>query len=614
MYRTHLLLAVVAFACLCGAETHPRLLIGAAEVQALKARLNQAPMPQILTAMKASLAQGNFNLDRDDRAELYNTGPRNRAVLWLLTGDKTHLEAGTADARSIAQHPWLGDKATKGLSRAAGGLTLALFYDLAYAGLSPADRELFSKALRRNADSMIASMGKSANNSPANNWQGVRWGCAGLQLLASDEPGGADLAKQCYAKVKQHLAANLGDNGWNPEGIGYTGYPWSFVGPFGIAAQRAGLGDLRQDMGRAVQMTWWHIWAGTVGIPAKGVEVGLRADLADDNPYRTATGSAPLAFWYADPKLLPAVRFMFDALYGDFGDKSWDAGEGGGLYTALLYPMATPAQNPKDLAGLHYADRSQGVQIFRNAFTATDQDVVALVNAASRRPAGAHGGPDTNTFRILGLGGQFVVGGGRTGDPNGQSNLFPGKPGSKASGDLGKLEQVETTPDGGGCAVLSGSCMGVTGHRRVFAVDYSGRAGVPAVFVNAETSANGRLWRLQTPEFNQVTSAGSTFTITSPNGATLVATVLQPAKPVFRTGSHERPSLSKQALGYHGKVYTNNSWIEFDCEGQVLVVMTLQAGKAAPPAVTGTGDAAAGELSIGRLRATVAKDRISFAP
>jgi hypothetical protein len=593
------------------AGEHPRLIVGPAEVAALKARIGQAPMPEILAAMQASLQQKDYNQDDDDRAELYDRTPRNRAALWLLTGDKAHLEAGLAAARKIADHPWMGDKSTKGLSRAAGGLTLALFYDLAYEGIPEADRTRFSQVLRRNADSMVASMGKGQNNSPANNWQAVRWAGAGLQALASDEAGGAEVAKQAFGKLKAHLNANLGAEGWNPEGIGYTGYPWGFSGPFGIAAHRAGIGDLRTELGARVQGTWWHIWAGLVAIPTKGSDVGLRADLADDNPYRTATGTAAFAFWYADPKLVPAVRFMFDAIYGPKGEKTWDAGDGGGLYTALLYPATVPPENPAKLAGLTWSDRSQGVQIFRNAFTDTDQDIVALVNAASRRPEGAHGGPDTNTFRILGLGGQFVVGSGRTGDTGGQTNLFPGPPPRKGGKELGKLDSATVTSDGGGVAVLSGSCLGVQNHRRVFGVDFSRASGAPAVFVNAETSANGKLWRLQTPEFNTVTSSGNTFTIASPNGATLVATVLQPAKPGFRTGTHARPSLSKQALGYHGKTFQNNTWIEFDCEGQVLVVMTLQQ-KGEQPKVAGTGDAAKAELTVGKQRVTVAGDAVTF--
>jgi hypothetical protein len=187
-----------------------------------------------------------------------------------------------------------------------------------------------------------------------------------------------------------------------------------------------------------------------------------------------------------------------------------------------------------------------------------------------------------NTIRLIGLGAPFLVGGGRTGHTAGQTNLFARPPADKSDDTLGKVLQAEL-----GRVVVEESCMGVDSHRRAVAIDYSGQSGAPGLFVNGETSRNGRFWRLNTPEFNKVASDGNFITITSPTGSSLVVTLLEPAAPVFRTGVMER-STGDTNLGvpYHGVTYLSNKWIETDVQGRVFAVMTLQKGNA--PAVKST--------------------------
>jgi hypothetical protein len=177
---------------------------------------------------------------------------------------------------------------------------------------------------------------------------------------------------------------------------------------------------------------------------------------------------------------------------------------------------------------------------------------------------------------------QPLVGGGRTGHTAGQTNLFAGPPADKSDDNLGKVLQAEL-----GRVVVEGSCMGVDSHRRAVAIDYSGMSGAPGFFVNGETSRNGRIWRLNTPEFNTVKTDGNRITITSPDGSSLVVTLLEPAAPVFRTGVMER-STGDTNLGipYHGVTYRSNNWIEAEVQGRVFAVLTLQKGDA--PAVEST--------------------------
>jgi hypothetical protein len=570
-----------------GENDHPRLFLDSKDVAAFRRRAADEPFASVAKSIEQQLA------DPSHAGTMYDDRVTDLATLYLATGEREHaIDAEKLAVAMVNDRSFWNNPRSKGLTRAAGARRVAIAYDLCYDAWSPETRTLVSGKLRAIADGMMKSMGAEANVQLANNWQAVRYGGSGLAYLACDEPDSAAKAKDAYTRLKRHLQANLGSNGWNPEGIGYTQYPWQFTGPFGIAAFRAGLGDLREEV-KPARLTHWTTLAGTVAIPrVKGV--GLRADFSDDHPSWSGDGTAALAFWYAPSDQTPAIRWMYDYLCGSAGDRSFDARNAGGLYSLLLYPAGLEPKNPATVpsAGLNYTDASHGLALFRNRFKDED-DIVAAVNAHSRQPAGCHGGPDTNSFRIMGLGGCWVVGSGRTSDPSGQTNLFPGDPTPLRRGDggLGKLEHIAFTPDGGGSAIASGSCLGVKNHRRQFVADYAGKAGAPAVFRLRETSDNGKVWRLNTPEFNQIAETPQGFTLTGPNGATLAATVLSPAKPTFRTGTFERGGGSGHTgFPYRGTKYINNRWIEFDCTGEVELVMTLQPRQQQPPRVVQEGD------------------------
>lgn len=151
--------------------------------------------------------------------------------------------------------------------------------------------------------------------------------------------------------------------------------------------------------------------------------------------------------------------------------------------------------------------------------------------------------------------------------------------------------------------------MGTVNHARRVAVDFSGKSGASAVIVMSETSDSGALWRLNTPEFNDVASQGNQFTLTAPNGATMVCTVIEPAQPKFSTGRCERGGGAGHAgYGYRGKKYINNKWIEFACAKNVLVAITLQIKGQAAPKVTGTGTAIESSMTVGPVAVKVAAD------
>jgi hypothetical protein len=338
-----------------GAGEHPRLLVDAAGLAKLRADAQREPGASILAAMDKALAGY-----KHDGGLMYDMAPRHQAALYLAGGDRKHAAAAEAKVLAMVRdREFWNNPGSKGLTRCAGALTVALAYDACHDVWPDAVRREVSAKLLSAAQGIMKSMGAGANTKLANNWQAVRYAGAGIAALACDEPGADKIAADAYGKLKAHLNANLGENGWNPEGIGYTVYPWIFTGPFGVAAHRARLGDLRTEVKRAA-LTHWTCFAGTTPIPHTD-GLGLRADLSDDHPAYRGHGTAGLAFWYAPREQLPALRWMYDRLFGAGGDKSYDTMDAGGIYSLLFYPADVPAKNPAEVVGRTYTDRSHGV-------------------------------------------------------------------------------------------------------------------------------------------------------------------------------------------------------------------------------------------------------------
>jgi hypothetical protein len=185
-----------------------------------------------------------------------------------------------------------------------------------------------------------------------------------------------------------------------------------------------------------------------------------------------------------------------------------------------------------------------GVAVFRNRFQ-DENDVVVALNAKTT-PRRGHSGPDTNAFRLLGLGSPWIVGAGRTGDPTGQSGLRPHDGELHKDGSaLGRLEDVVFDGYNGGSCLSYGNCLGVRGHERQLSVDFSGRAGAAVSVVIRERSENGRWWRLAVPEFLSVEDREEGVALRSDLGATLLVRAI----PAGASADVNRKGI---AAGEHG--------------------------------------------------------------
>ena len=450
-------------------------------------------------------------------------------------------------------------------------------------------------------------MGRGHNRRIANNWQAVRWGAAGLAALACDEPGANAFAEEYLTKIVKHFEANLGGGAWNPEGLGYLHYPLMFSGPFGMAAERAGLGDLRELVPNLGASTWIALHS-AAPIPTRDDKAGIGLDFSDDNAGTSHEGLGGIAFWLHanDQEQLAALRYAVDRQAGDQGPATWDYHRGGTLYHLLHYPHHIEALPAAQIRPLAQHDPVHGIIVSRNSWNGAN-DIIVGLNAPHRRPRGGHSGPDTNGLRMLGLGGRFIAGGGRTGRTAGTTGLFGETIPERHDGSqLGELSVIATGGDGSYVAQVVGNSFGLPDHRRLAAIDMSGQAGAPLVIISDETATGARRWRLATPELNSVTTDSTGATITAPSGATLRITVIAPSATLITTEQIRRGLFQDKPAGwYYNQTYYDNTVVEVACYDSVRIVMTLQNGT--PPTVEHQGD----HITVGSTTYHVGEETIS---
>lgn len=579
---------------------HPRAFIKKKDVDAFREKLTTEPFSLMFKKLKEDAI--NFENDYASQNKYDAYGQAELALyqsyLYLCTGDNSYSKKAydylkpMFDDKEFFANPF-----SKGLTRAYQLKCLAIVYDLCYTGWNPAQRDKVNDQLFNIMYSVQATMGRESNNSMESNWMGVRYGSVMLGSLVwddlkADKPSNSNALPfewEATKRLAEHLDKNLYSNGWDGESMGYYLYEWSFVGPALIALQNknnnAEWTKLQNYSPKAVN-SLFAVLSGVVSIDGVGGHKGLKADLSDDNPAYGNQGVMGMAFKLYDDTQKPAIKWMYDYLTGLQGDKCFDEDI---LYSLLFYPADLQAVNPKEIKGLNYTDPDQGITVFRNCFQ-DEKDIVATYTATSKRIKG-HQGPDTNTIRIIGLGAPWVIGAGRTGMVDGQSNFFPSIKETKGdTSKLGKLMEFGFEEDGSGFALGSGSSLGTKDHLRYFHADYSGKSGAPGLFVVADKSSNGRRWRINTPECNTITKNEDGFTITAPNGASMKATVLGVEMPLtlnegtFRYGGNTTDHNAGYAYG--GTYLRNNKWIEVECIDSIVVVMTLQPAGMEHPVVS----------------------------
>lgn len=567
---------------------HPRGLILPAEVAGLRERLEISPLKELFAALKeevnqqeALLAQGN-DLRNYELAYLLT----DLSALYLFTDDTLWAKKAYQRALQVMADPIFRDPFSRGLTRATLLHQLAIAYDFCYNGWSEAQRTVVNDALFDCMVSVNANMGFSANYSIASNWMGVRFGSVVLAARVWDDPEIAHgqrslsypLMWDATKRLQEHVAANVYRNGWNGESLGYHNYAWSFVGPALVALQNQNPENEALSLASLTPKAVNSLHAqsiSTLSIPRLDA-TGLKLDLSDDNLNAALAKTLAVGFRIYPEAQHPSLKWMYDYLLQLEAPENY---RNSLMYGLLYYPLETEAENPAAAGWTTYHDPEQGIVILRNRFL-DQNDIVFAYTATATRVKG-HKGPDTNTFRLIGLGVPWIIGGGRTNETAVQTNLFPSEAETAPKNDqgLGKLLAYGFEGDQSAYAWGEGSCVGTKDHRRFVHMDYGKDIQAQAAFVIADSSANGRRWRIQTPEFMEVSVATDGYTLTAPNGSSLQVTVLSPEQPNIEVaqltygGSTVRLN---PGIQYEGKAYSHSHAIDVQCDGQITVVMTLQ--------------------------------------
>jgi len=568
---------------------HPRGLINASEVVALRNKVRKEPFLTMLRTIENSVNKSvESNISRT-KADLYTTLEIgvNQAAMFLFIGDRKWAENSFATLLPVLNDTAIfNNPLSFGLSRANCLRSISIAYDFCYQAWDSEKRDLVNGKILEAMYSLQASMGFAANYNIESNWMGVRYGSTLLASIVWDETlpirsRALPIEWDDIKRLRDHISNSIYSNGWNGESMGYHDYAWSFIGPAIIALQNNNRKNdfiLPKYAPDALNSLW------SASISAVSIESldkkGLKADLSDDNTGVGLTNLLAIGMRIYPEEQKPALLWMHNYLFDLLKDASF--------LTVLYLPENMESTNPEKLKWLTYTDPDQGVVIFRNRFLDFD-DIVFTYSATSKRVNG-HQGPDTNTARLIGLGSVWIDGPGRTGEIAGQSNIFPDTlfDDNKSGNKTGRLLDFKLEADGSGYAVGAGSCMNVDSLVRSYQVDFSHK-GQP-VIIEHSTSLNGKLWRMNTPEFNEVTENTDGFTLTSPEGSTLKITILGIRKPlkklVGKVPYGGKTTDHNPGILYHGKVYKFNKTIDCQIDKDVTVVYCLQPKGSPQPEVS----------------------------
>lgn len=590
---------------------HPRSIVTSEELLALRAKAEREPFRSMLQhkiehVKKEQTEQAERVYDPYADGDLMVQ----QAFLYLLTGEERWAEDCWRSAQLVLDdEEILKNPISRGLTRARLLKNLALSYDFCFPAWSQAQRKAVNDQLYETMFSVNANMGYTANYSIESNWMGVRYGSVMLASFVWDPEDQEShrtpekpLQWDAGKRLQDHLEKQIFANGWNGESMSYHIYGWTFVGPALLSMQNNLSSFSLQDFAPETVNTLHGLMTSTVAIKHRGIR-GVNADLSDDDMMFTTAGVLAMGFSLYPEDQHAALKWMHDYLinpedYQHYTDETL-------FYSILYYPENMMAHNPAEIGWLSYHDPEQGIVIRRNRFR-DEHDIVTTYNAKETRIRG-HAGPDANTFRVIGLGVPWIIGGGRTGLTAGQSNLFPSfeETNERDRKTLGKLHKYKFF-DKGAYAIGSGSALGTHDHQRIMYTSFDDQSGAEAVIIIADESDNGRRWRINTPAFNQYQKSENGYMLTAPNGNTLKVTFL-PASPDRQVemgtlrygGDTESHNLG---IWYQNQGYANSRYIDVFCNQDITAVITLQKGGVKHPEVFRQSQS---EIVVGAFKVTL---------
>lgn len=593
-------------------QEHPRLVFRQQQLPSLREKAKTPYGRAILAQLKRTLAQ-----PIDYRGYVPNGGyhAAGYCLLAALNRDSQATETGWHLVENSLKQP--GSRLFEQSPIVAG---VALAYDLCYWTWSRERRLTITRWLAQEAQILIAGTPNRGWNPNAwSNWSARARGAAGLAALAIlDEPEMNTTEVRRWLAIaqrnlKRYLTIGIGDRGFGSEGDHYTTEPWILTIIPLLQAYQTVLG---QDLVQGSSAAWFLPHYLTRSIEREGKlavpTYGRHRHYAGSSLFAMGLGLVPQRF-------LPAVLWLFERRWGMAGDRSFGIqSPQDAIYAFTGYRDGIAPQNPAAILGRVLVDERQGFYVFRDRWQ-DDNDFVASIYAKRQQLRGSWSFPDSGSFRIWGLGGRWANPGASDGkrasenvvlrerSPN---NIYLNKGGDpsipasprlrvpvsaisnhlKANEDNPTAQPIffQASPDGSGVVSLQGD-----GWLRSFAVDYSGAAGVPALFAIADkfTDQTQKTWVMHAEGSAIIT--GQTFTLTAANGATLQGT--------FITPQNVKVAFQPEKTG--GKILATGN-------GDFFVIMTVQ--KRMPPSLQITGTGLEAQVRVGHQVITFGRDRLAI--
>jgi hypothetical protein len=525
----------------------PRLWIGPAGLDALRAKARSGTPALIAeTARRTSLLSDDdlvAEMSSPTQAFGLRAAAQRRAqcaaIAHLLDGDPRHARSGLNAIRILFEQDH------SDLGRASDALHAVLVWDWCRSAWTPEERDEIGRWLVKTALSFeVANKGNPDN--PFNNWWGVTHSAAGLCAMAvQGEYSGAEvILTRARERVRSYLT-NYGDRGHYYEGTGYGAYSMSQWGPFITAARHADGIDLLEY---CPGLHWLPstVHAMTVIRPARSDSeppasppgTGMRISWNDDGGQASHNGDIPIMFALAPREQLPALRWFYDRIQGELGDRTFAAGWCGLAWSLLYYPSDIPAAVPEGLLPKTVVDNRNGLIIFRNRYRDADDTVFGAYAKAYK--GGGHQHEDAGSWRLMSHGHLWAMAGGqaKTG-PESQCALIK-NPGNahelptKGKHKTGQVSYITRSDDGETASVdlrITG-CYEARLVDRKFALDFSGRSGADVLLACLDTVWDHQdadwAWTLSFDQALRPELGDSWFKLHAHDGTSLLARWISP--------------------------------------------------------------------------------------
>lgn len=525
------------------------------------------------------------------------------------------------------------------------GEGLGLAFDWTYELMTPEERQKIIGDMTKHEallfERPLLKPTHPAARYPTSNWMGVTAGGAGLAILALRGEPGAPARTEEYLDAAVHwtgtyLKASGDLTGANMEGHQYAFYGMKNAIPFALAARRAGFPDLIRGTGLENQATWLSFEQ----LPGDGQNF---VPLNDSG--RSSYGVDMFALQFAIAPDNGVAQWLWQRTVGELGNDFYGsqpvpdhALEGkctqnrveeapvttiacpifnlhGNAFAILFYrsPEETPEVDPATVSPLSVHHVKRGLMDARTGFSGGENEVISTFEA--HRDGEAHFQYDVGNFTLYGEGGRFAI------DP-GTSCVACGNNDDAGFAIAHNVIVVDnkketqyrflryftgTTID----SFVNTGTLSLTHADLRYAYSFEspiadrdhifGRSpGRPVLvgigdslqrdkipFEKANPNDHTYTWQMLTQYENEVVTSGSGFTITAPNGATLVGRAAldgsDDADPVVQQRFYRYSHLSDDMPGAQVVFTTTPPRQRFD---QLTVLALTPAGE--PPATQET--------------------------